>query len=179
MSEYRFNVATLLQEPTGSTRRYELDDEQLDLGDGMVVRPIQGGVHLTRTVKGVLADVVVSGTVNMECARCLTPVLVPLTFPFMEEFYQTVVVNTGAALPPPEEPDVFLINETHKLDLEPAMREYAVLHLPMMPLCRNECKGICPHCGRTLNEGPCDCQDDVVDERLEALKILLKEPKEQ
>src|SRR3712207_6549485 len=113
MSEYRFNVAQLLQEPTGATRRYELDDEQLDLGDGRRVQPVKGQVRLTRTQKGVLADVDARGQLQIECARCLTEISQPLEFPFSEEFYQTVMVNTGVVLPKPEEPDVFLIDEVH------------------------------------------------------------------
>jgi uncharacterized protein len=173
MSEYRFNVSQLLQEPTGATRRYELDDEQLDLGDGRRVRPIKGHVRLTRTQNGVLADADIRGELQVECARCLTEETQPLEFPFSEEYYQTVVVNTGAALPKPEEPDVFLIDETHKLDLGDAMREYALLSVPMLPLCRDNCKGLCPQCGANLNDVDCGCDTEQSDDRLAVLKQLL------
>jgi uncharacterized protein len=173
MSEYRFNVSQLLQEPTGATRRYELDDEQLDLGDGRRVRPIKGHVRLTRTQNGVLADADIRGELQVECARCLTEVTQPLEFPFSEEYYQTVVVNTGATLPKPDEPDVFLIDETHKLDLGDAMREYALLSVPMLPLCRDNCKGLCPQCGANLNDVDCGCDTEQSDDRLAVLKQLL------
>ena len=173
MSEYRFNVSQLLQEPTGATRRYELDDEQLDLGDGRRVRPIKGHVRLTRTQNGVLADADIRGELQVECARCLTEVTQPLEFPFSEEYYQTVVVNTGAALPKPDEPDVFLIDETHKLDLGDAMREYALLSVPMLPLCRDNCRGLCPQCGANLNDVDCGCDTEQSDDRLAVLKQLL------
>lgn len=173
MYEYRFKVSTLLQEPTGATRHHELDDERLDLGDGLVVKPVKGQVDLTRTAKGVLADVDPYGSVNLECARCLTAFEQPLHFPFSEEYYQTVVVTTGAPLERPDDPDVFLIDELHMLDLELAMREYALLNLPMLPLCKEDCKGLCAQCGANLNEEPCGHQDEVVDERFEALKQLL------
>ena len=176
MSEYRFNVAQLLQEPTGATRRYELDDEQLDLGDGSRVRPVKGHVRLTRTAKGVLADADVWGQLEIECGRCLTATVLPLEFPFSEEYFQTVVVNTGAPLPKPEDPDVFLINEVHKLDLADAMREYALLNVPMVPLCRPDCKGLCPVCGANLNDVVCDCTTEEIDDRLAALKQLLERP---
>ena len=173
MSEYRFNVSQLLQEPTGATRCYELDDEQLDLGDGRRVRPIKGHVRLTRTQNGVLADADIRGELQVECARCLTEVTKPLEFPFSEEYYQTVVVNTGAALLKPDEPDVFLIDETHKLDLGDAMREYALLSVPMLPLCRDNCRGLCPQCGANLNDVDCGCDTEQSDDRLAVLKQLL------
>lgn len=176
MSEYKFNVAQLLQEPTGATRRYELDDERLDLGDGSYVRLIKGNVRLTRTQNGVLADANVSGEIQIECGRCLTEVTQPIEFPFSEEYYQTVVVNTGAALPKPEEPDVFLIDEAHKLDLGEAMREYALLSVPMLPLCSEACKGLCPECGANLNIEECGCDTDQADDRLAVLKQLLDRP---
>ena len=99
MSDFRFNVAQLLQEPVGAIRRYELDDERLDLGDGNAVQPVKGDVRLTRTAKGVLADVDVTGTLQIECGRCLTDFSQPLEFSFSEEYYQTAVSYTHLTLP--------------------------------------------------------------------------------
>lgn len=176
MSEFRFNVAQLLQEPVGATRRYELDDQKLDLGDDLFLRPVQGHVRLTRTQKGVLANADIHGKIQLECGRCLAELSQPLDFPFSEEFYQTVAVNTGAALPKPEEPDVFLIDETHKLDLGDAMREYALLNVPMTPLCQSDCRGLCAECGANLNEDPAHAHAEEADERFAALRQLLEEP---
>jgi uncharacterized protein len=176
MSEFRFNVAQLLQEPIGATRHHELDDEQLDLGEGLFVRPVKGRTRLTRTQNGVLADVQGHGAVNLECGRCLTELSQPLEFAFSEEYYQTVAVTSGVALPKPEDPDTFLIDETHKLDLGDAMREYALLEIPMLPLCRPDCKGLCSECGVNLNDEPEHYHDEPVDERLAALKQLLEKP---
>ncbi len=176
MSEFRFNVAQLLQENVGATRRYELDDKELSLGENLFVRPVKGQVRLTRTQNGVLADVDAEGRVMLECGRCLAEVDQALEFPFSEEYYQTVVVNTGASLPKPDEPDVFLIDETHKLDLAEAMREYAVLQIPMLPLCREDCRGLCAECGINLNDEPDHAHDEQIDDRLAALKQLLDRP---
>lgn len=173
MSEFRFNVSQLLQEPIGATRRYDLDDAQLDLGDEQRMRPVKGHVRLTRTQNGVLADVDAHGQVELECGRCLTQIDQPLDFSFSEEFFQTVNVNTGGALPKPEEPDVFLIDETHKLDLADALRQYALLEVPMLPLCRSDCQGLCSECGVNLNDEPDHSHDEQEDDRFAALKQLL------
>jgi uncharacterized protein len=174
MSEFRFNVSQLLQEPTGSMRRYELNDECLQLEQELVLRPVVGNVRMTRTPRGVLADVKVQGNVELECSRCLTAYEQPLELDFSEEFYQTVNVNTGASLPTPEEDDVFLIDETHKLDLADPMREYTLIGLPPAPRCDEACKGLCSQCGQNLNEGTCDCEPNEVDERFAALNRLLQ-----
>lgn len=173
MSEFRFNVSQLLQEPTGAVRHHELDDPQLVVDETLRMRPVKGHLRLTRTPNGVLADAQVHGNVELECGRCLTQFEQPLAFDFSEEYYQTVNVNTGARLPAPEDDDVFLIDETHKLDLADALREYMLLNVPAAPRCSEECKGLCPHCGKNLNEGACDCQFDDTDPRLAELGKLL------
>jgi uncharacterized protein len=43
------------------------------------------------------------------------------------------------------------------IDLNPEIREEILLNFPLKPLCTLECKGLCPHCGRDLNEGGCSC----------------------
>jgi len=173
MSEFRFSVSQLLQEPTGATRRYELDDATFAIDEMLRMEPVKGRVRLTRTPKGVLADVKAHGNVETECSRCLTQYNQPLELEFSEEFYQTVNVTTGARLPMPDDDDVFLIDETHKLDLGDAMRQYALLTLPPAPRCREDCKGLCAICGKNLNDETCDCVPEQGDERLAVLNKLL------
>ncbi|HEX6291361.1 MAG TPA: DUF177 domain-containing protein [Herpetosiphonaceae bacterium] len=177
MSEFRFSVSQLLQEPTGATRQYELDDAQLVVDDTLRMQPVAGRVRLTRTPKGILADATVRGNIEIECGRCLTRYQHPLSFKFSEQYYQTVNVTTGARLPQPEEDDAFLIDETHKLDLGDAMREYALLNLPAAPRCQDECKGLCQQCGKNLNEDPCGCETETIDDRFAVLNKLLGEPR--
>jgi uncharacterized protein len=173
MSEFRFSVSQLLQEPTGAVRQYELDDAQLVVDQTLRMQPVKGHVRLTRTPKGILADVKAHGNIEVECGRCLTQYNHPLAFEFSEQYYQTVNVNNGAALPPPEEDDPFLIDETHKLDLADALREYILLNQPQAPRCRDECKGLCPQCGKNQNEESCDCEPEIIDERFAVLNKLL------
>lgn len=178
MSEFRFNVSQLLQEPTGATRQYELDDAQLNLDQELTLKPVVGGVRLTRTPDGVLADAEVEGKVELECSRCLTLYEQPISFAFSEEFYQTVNVITGARLHLPEDEDAFLIDETHKLDLAEPMREYAMLELPAAPRCREDCKGL-SITGRNLNEEPDDTPQETGDARFAVLEQLLQRPNEE
>ena len=60
------------------------------------------------------------------------------------------------------------------LDLRQVIDEQVVLVLPMKILCSDDCKGLCQVCGRDLNEGPCDCPDGRVDDRLLVLKEIKK-----
>ena len=65
-----------------------------------------------------------------------------------------------------------------EIDLQPAVREQILLSVPPPPLCREDCKGLCPQCGKDLNEGECGCDRTVLDPRWAALKgIQLKKEK--
>ncbi len=65
-----------------------------------------------------------------------------------------------------------------EIDLSPAVREQILLSMPESPLCREDCKGLCPKCGKDLNESECGCDRTVIDPRWGALKgIQLKKEK--
>lgn len=61
-----------------------------------------------------------------------------------------------------------------RIDLGLMVWEQVYLSLPMKPLCRGDCRGLCPVCGTNLNTSSCDCTRDTVDPRLASLKALLK-----
>lgn len=175
MTDLKFNVAQLLREETGSRRNYEFAEEALALDEETTLKQIAGTVRFTRTASGVLADVSARGIVEMPCMRCLNPATVSIELQFRDEFHSKIEVNTGLALPKPDEEDPFFITENHLVDLGEAIREYALLELPMQPLCKADCKGLCPTCGADLNAGPCDCLSDESDERFDVLKALLEQ----
>ena len=172
-----YNVAQLLKSQTGTVQRVELDDEdQLELKDGeaTLAGPVTGSVRLHRTNQGIFVDGRVRVRVQMECSRCLKPVTEELDFPLREQFYPTVDVNTGVPLPPPNDELAFPIDRNHLLDLREAIRQNLVLALPMTALCKEDCAGLCPQCGKDLNDGACDCQPETTDERFAALRELLE-----
>lgn len=66
-----------------------------------------------------------------------------------------------------------------EIDLQPALREQILLSIPPSPLCGEECKGLCPKCGKDLNEGECGCDRTVMDPRWAALKGIQLEKKKE
>jgi DUF177 domain-containing protein len=79
------------------------------------------------------------------------------------------------------EPDL-VDEETYagkEIDLKPAIREQILLQIPAPPLCAEDCKGLCPRCGKDLNEGECGCDRAVMDPRWAALKRIQLEKKEK
>ena len=152
----KYNVSTLLKEPIGSTREYDIDDRVL-VNDEPRHERVTGHTTFLRTRDGVLVTAYLQGTQGERCSRCLQELALPLTIEIEEEFYAGVDSETGAGISPPEDPDAFRVDAKHTLDLEEAVRQYWTTAVPIQPLCRPDCSGICPRCGRDVNEGPCSC----------------------
>ncbi len=150
------NVAQLLKETIGSVRDYEVNGT-IDVTDNAKSSPVRGNISLTRTDRSILVKGVLGSEVELTCSRCLNPFSCPLTLSIEEEYFPTTDVISGASLPSSGEPDRFTIDEHHVLDLTEALRQCALLAIPMKPLCREDCAGLCPNCGHNLNLGPCDC----------------------
>jgi len=151
-----YNVAQLLKEPIGSLRDFEVESTGLDL-DGIQTEPVSGKIKLMRTDRSILAQARFRSSVKVECSRCLKELVYPLAISLEEEYFPTIDIVSGRPLPLPDEPWMFTIDENHILDLTEAVRQYLLLALPMKPLCRADCAGLCSVCGRDLNQGPCGC----------------------
>ncbi|MFC1892667.1 DUF177 domain-containing protein [Chloroflexota bacterium] len=172
----QINVAQLLKEPIGSTRNYEVNGV-VDVAASGVDSTVQGEVSLVRTDRGIL----VKGTLNTEveviCGRCLSLFRYPLMLNIQEEYFPTVDVVSGTSVALPDEPGSFAIDEYHMLDLTEAVRQYALLAIPIKPLCRQGCTGLCPTCGHNLNLQSCGCSSEQVDPRWAVLTELASERK--
>jgi uncharacterized protein len=167
------SVAGLLKEPVGSKRSYQWDEKFIPPED-CPVDWVRGQVQLTRTDKGIWAHGALDSSVPCQCSRCLADFSHPVHLEFDEEFLPTVDIATGSPLPPPDpEEGAFTIDDHLVLDLREAVRQYAIMAVPINPLCRPECRGLCPICGRDLNQAPCQCDEQKTDPRWHALEQLL------
>ncbi len=150
----QINVSQQLRASIGSRRGYKVEGAiNLAGGDGVV----NGEVELTRTDRGILVKGIVHTEVKVTCSRCLNLFSCPLTLGIEEEYFPVTDVISGTSLPLPEEPGCFTIDERHILDLTSALQQYVLLAVPMKPLCREDCAGLCPDCGQNLNNGLCGC----------------------
>ncbi len=156
------NVSQLLQEPIGATREYEVDAE-VSIAGGR--SPVWGPVTLTRTDRGILAKGRIESEIRLACSRCLAQDQLPISLDIAEEYFPTTDIQSGVALPASEGSGGFTIDEHHVIDLTEAIRQYAEMKIPMKPLCLDSCAGICPSCGRNLNESACDCRPQDTDPR--------------
>ncbi|HJP41634.1 MAG TPA: DUF177 domain-containing protein [Dehalococcoidia bacterium] len=159
----RFNVATLLQEPTGSVRRYPLEP-------GAQVHA--GSVRLVRTPGGVLVEGTFEALNDAVCSRCLAPFSSRTPVEFEEVFHQQFDLATGRRMPGPDDSDAFLISTRNIIDITEAVRQYSEVAAALQPLCNVDCPGLCPVCGVDLNLSRCDCDREPADPRWAALAAL-------
>jgi uncharacterized protein len=166
-----WNVATLLAEPTGSTRDYRIDGATVALPDELrLADPIEGAVRLARTNRGLIVTADLTTAIEAQCSRCLRDIVVPLTLRVDEEALPSVDLDSGLPVDAGSEPDVLRLTDHHELDLEPVVADAISLAEPIAPLCRPDCKGLCPTCGQSLEEGDHRHEDDEIDPRLAALR---------
>jgi uncharacterized protein len=169
------NVAQLLKEPVGSTRRYSVNEDITD-ANSTNKQNIRGEITIIRIDKGILVDGNLSTVRHGNCARCLIPVDYRYEFEVEEEFVPTIDINTDQTIEVQD--DVFKIDTHHNINLSDLFSQYALMAIPMKTLCRDDCAGICPVCGQNLNKGKCNCVIDNSDIRWSKLKNLKKEGKD-
>lgn len=173
MPAMNFNVAQLLKEPIGSQRQFAVEESR---GPGQSADYAVGEAKLVRTHHGVWVQAELTVHVSQDCSRCLTDFNRTLELRLDEEYFPEVDVKTGRAVLPPDDWEGFYIGADHILDLEEAVRQGALAALPLKPLCKLDCVGICDRCGIDRNHGDCDCYTADIDPRWAALRSLITEP---
>lgn len=167
----QINVSQLLRASVGTTQEYEISEAVDVLGDGNI-RPVEGKIKLLRMDRSILVEATLHTGVELSCSRCMGMFISPLTLNIEEEFIPTVDVVSGVKLPSPEEPGTFTIDEHHVIDLTEAIGQYAWMAVPMKPVCREDCAGLCRQCGQNLNMEKCGCPSDMTDPRWSGLTEL-------
>ena len=163
------NVAQLLKAPVGSIRTFPVDDTLEESGTPYHV---EGELTLIRSTSSILVQGHLKTQTDITCSRCAKPFTLKLALKIQEEFFPTIDIETGLKLPKPEDPGSFTIDEHHILDLTEAIRHYIVTAMPMKPLCKDTCGGLCATCGKDLNLGDCGCRQETADPRwAELLKL--------
>lgn len=93
---------------------------------------------------------------HVECVRCLREVDLPLEAP-MVLYAERTGSTSREEQDQLERDDYMLFHDGRRLDLRETVRELLLLELPITPVCREDCPGLCPKCGADLSLGPCNC----------------------
>lgn len=152
----------------GSKKEFELSFSMSDV-DISGVFPFDSPVM----VKGVALnkaglidiDFDITFTYSRPCDRCFEDTSRQLNYQFSHRLIDSLSGSDN---------DDYIEIPDYTLDVDELVQSDIILNLPVKFLCREDCKGICPKCGKNLNTGDCDCKAKDIDPRLEALKELLK-----
>lgn len=168
----KVDVSSIMKHP-GETLPFELagklDAQELD--DVLeTVSPLMVRGVATSIGNGVYVQANVKGTIDLICSRCLSPFRKNLNLNCEAKYVDEAAEDEEKTS---DDEDV----ETYPLDgtychLDEMIRSEILLSLPMKPLCRPDCKGICPSCGKNLNEGPCGCDDHADETTLFGEKLM-------
>lgn len=133
-------------------------------------------IHEHRGPKDIVADIRLKGgyegKFEVPCARCVEPVEVPLKAEF-DLIFRPIGVDSGNAERSISAPETEIgYYQKDSLLLEDVLREQVLLSLPVRTLCKADCKGLCPRCGKNRNMEACTCEEGPADPRWEALAGL-------
>ena len=176
-----FDTHELGRRPGALKRLSRTVDAPADLGNEVIGVPEGAPVELELRLESVMEGVLVTGTARAplrgECVRCLEPLERECEAGFQEMFSYPDADSRGRvadadAEEEAEEDEETLYLEDDLFDLEPVLRDAVVLSLPMQPVCREDCPGLCAQCGARLADDPDHHHDDAVDIRWAALQEL-------
>ncbi len=166
MQELRVSVAEILGYP-GEYRDIRLDRPISGVRTALA-RVTEGPLHAELRAESVVEGILVTGTVRagttLSCARCLDEFPSQVGLELCELF-------AGPGHEASVEDEAYRV-EGKEVDLEPMLRDALTLALPLHPLCREECPGLCARCGRRLDVGSCGCFQEETDPRWAELDAL-------
>lgn len=160
----RLNVGFIVTESVGFSRTFDFELPHIQLSDDLKIEGFSGTAKFERTQRGLLLNAHFAGTCTNQCVRCLDDYQQMLVTDFTELFAFDQRTTTDSEL---------LVPDSGIIDLAPLVREYLLLEFPLKALCKQDCAGLCPHCGINRNHETCNCQVEYIDPRMAKLKDLL------
>jgi len=159
------NVGFIINAPIGYNREFDFYFPKYK-DDDLLLTEVEGLAKVGRTPQGLIVQGNFSGKTILECVRCLTDYEQQLKWEFSElfAFKKENVTESGLMVP-----------EDAHIDLEPLLREFALLEFPIKPLCRVDCQGLCMECGQNLNEKDCGHEPEIESPFLAIKELLNKQ----
>ena len=154
MSSFAIDLGSLGQGVTPVALEAAAQDLELP-SDGWA-GPVRGVFDVEKTGEKVTVRGSVAATARLECVRCLKEFDLPVQAP-VAVFAERAGKGRAREEEALERDDYMQFHDGRQLDLRDEVRELLLLELPMVPHCREDCRGLCPRCGADLNAGPCGC----------------------
>ena len=172
VAKLEFNLIEIPEEGLDVADEVQPDELGLLPEEAQVSGPLSLSARLANVGDHVYVDGVIDGTFVRECVRCLKRYEAYVEVPFTAAYQgsdPTVRSRGRAAKDRPQESDEegapeisdeeddLYVCTGDRVELSEMLREHIILSIPMQPLCREECRGLCPVCGQDRNEEPCSC----------------------
>jgi len=163
---FRLNVGFIVHQEVGYKREFPFEFEQVQISDDLDLHHFEGVATIGRTPQGLIVQADFSAETTLECVRCLNDFNHQLDWNLTElyAFNEKSVTDSELILP----------DDAH-IDLQPLIREYALLEVPIKPICKTDCQGLCSVCGEDLNQIDCGHKDFTEESPFSELKDLLEE----
>ena len=153
-------------------RRFEASAFDVPPDDFRIGSPVAIQAEVSKDGSKVRLVGRLTGLLELDCGRCLDPFTIPVDTAF-DLLFLPASHKAGAGEREVADDDVGVsFYADDHIDLAEVIREQFYLAIPMKPLCREDCKGLCPVCGTNRNREACSCQSEWVDPRLEPLRKI-------
>lgn len=137
------------------------DPQTIDMGpdEYTIAEPMEWSAIITNVGGAFLVTGTVMGSAKTACARCLDDFTIDVNGEIEGYF---IIEGQGQAPEDMDDDEFDVLSPDNDIDMAPLLLAAVLLELPLIPLCDDDCKGICQTCGKNLNEGPCECscEDD-------------------
>lgn len=143
----------------------DMSDFEAMQGDFPFREPVRVSGSVINHAGSVSLNAKAEGNYHTRCDRCLKEIVEHLTVPF--EYLLTVELAGD------EEDDQIIVCENETLDIDDLAQTNVILSLSTKHLCREDCKGLCPFCGKDLNDGDCGCGGERTGSAFSQLRNLL------
>lgn len=171
----RISLEEIEEAPVRKRFRCEVSSLDLPANGSPFGGTVSVEVLLMRSREGISAKGEISFVAQLVCSRCANS--------FHRSFQEHIDLSYKRGEPKLEEGEVHLTEEETRtvfydgdfIDLTGPVRDTMLLAVPIKPLCRDDCKGLCRLCGKDLNEGPCGCKEEETDPRWRKLADLKKQ----
>jgi len=168
----KLDLSRIRQAETHFERTFDPSEMTMEGDAYRIVAPVELAFDIHKDKARFRLEGRLKTRLELSCSRCLEPFEVPIDIDFDQRYLpQTEATSELEAEVPGDDLETSYYRDD-EIDLNDLVREQFYLALPMKPLCRPDCKGLCPHCGTNLNAGMCACTPGWEDPRLAPLKKL-------
>ena len=172
----KIDLANIAGTP-GARGRYSISENVAQTEDFACVGPVTGELQVENTGSLLLLRGELRATLRLACVRCLGA-FERLATIVVEEEFSAEQTEADIETMDRDEPETSAMSD-FVLDVSEFVRQQIHVNVPMASICREDCRGICPVCGRNLNEKTCDCAAESADSRWAKLGDLLQSRPEQ